>query len=106
MEAYKSEIDQLRSKVTSFEQTFDKITGNLENTKKAHNKEMADYVKEQNQKYNDLLKKKLDLEDLLQEKDKRIAQLQKELEDLQKKYLDDLSKNKNSSGKVIDDMRK
>lgn len=31
--------------------------------KRKHEKEMADYVKEQNQKFNELLKKKLDIED-------------------------------------------
>ncbi len=43
---------------------------------------MADYVREQNEKYNQLLKKKLDLEDLLEERNKRIKQLEDQLAEL------------------------
>lgn len=49
---------------------------NIENLKKNHDKELADYVREQNEKYNILLKQKLDLEDKNQEKDKKIAILE------------------------------
>ena len=41
------------------------MVNNSDNNKKNHQKELADYVKVQNEKYNELLKKKLDFEENL-----------------------------------------
>lgn len=43
--------------------------------KLSHENELADYVKEQNAKYKELLKQKLDVEDKLKEREEEIMKL-------------------------------
>lgn len=84
----------MRTKIEQLSGNLEKVLSNSELNKRNHQKELADYVKEQNEKYNELLKKKLDLEDKVDKKDSEIAILTKKLDDLNKKILDDLKNQK------------
>jgi chromosome segregation ATPase len=104
LEIYKQEVENLRVKYEAMQKNVEKITLAIEDNKSSHRKEMSDYVREQNEKYNELLKKKLDLEDLLRERDATIAKLKKDLDDLNKKLMEDLKNNKGATEKIITDM--
>lgn len=61
-------------------------------------------MKEQNEKYNELLKKKLDLEDQIEKRESEIAALKKKIEDLNKKILEDLKNQKGISSQALEDL--
>lgn len=105
IETYKSEIDNLKSKLENLLKTIDKIKDNQENMTKNHKKEMADYVTEQNAKYTELLKSKLDLEDLLKDKTKSIEALKKELDKLNDKTQQDLKFQKLTNDKSANELK-
>ena len=48
---YKTEIDTMRTKFLTMQQTIEKLTKNFEESKNSHKKELGDYVKEQNEKF-------------------------------------------------------
>ena len=72
--------------------------------KKIHQKELLDSSREANDKYNQLNKKKLDLEDHIAEQDKRILKMQKEMDDLIRKIEEEKKRSQNSSDKNIDEL--
>lgn len=47
---YKGEIDNMKTKFLTLQQTIDKLSQNSEDTKSSHKKELGDYVKQQNEK--------------------------------------------------------
>ena len=49
--AYKQEVDSMRTKLEAFQKAIDKLIANAEQQKQSHEKELGDYVKQQNQKY-------------------------------------------------------
>ena len=61
---------------------------NSENQNKMSKNEMADYVKESNRKYDEMIKKKMDLEDSLKERNKKMKDLENKIEELNKKIED------------------
>ena len=105
IDAYKSEVEMIRNKYDGLLKNIEKLMGNNSEMSRNHKKEMADYVTEQNQKFNELLKQKLDIEDLLKEKQKFIDNLKKEQEKLLEKNNQDLKSQKNMSDKGINDLK-
>ena len=59
---------------------------NLIQLKEKNKREMEDYVREHNEKYNKLLHQKLDLEDALKSEKQTTDDLRKQLEKLKKEY--------------------
>ena len=47
---YKNEVDGMKSKFLTLQQTIEKMTLNMDDSKSAHKKELGDYVKQQNEK--------------------------------------------------------
>jgi len=64
----------------------------MEELKLKHDQELQKYVLEHNSKYKALMTQKLDLEDKLDEKDKIIEELKKEIEEMKKRFNDKMSK--------------
>ena len=62
---------------------------------------MANYVREQNQKYNLLMRKKLELEDELAMKKKKIETLEGDVDQLKKRLEEEVKKQKLSADKLM-----
>ena len=105
IETYKSEVEMLRNKYDGLLKNAEKMMTNNSDMTRAHKKEMADYVAEQNQKYNELLKQKLDIEDLLKEKQKSIDALKKEQEKLLERNGQELRTQKSMGEKGLIELR-
>lgn len=103
LDAYRNECEMLRGKYESMLKNIEKLINNNSDMTKSHKKEMADYVAEQNQKYNELLKQKLDLEDTVKEKTKIIDTLKRDLDKLQEKSSQDLKFLKASNDKGLNE---
>lgn len=56
IEAYQIEVQGFKTKFEKMQTTLESIQNNQKNLKFSHENEMADYVKEQNLKYKELLK--------------------------------------------------
>lgn len=65
---------------------------------------MASYVREQNEKYNQLMKKKLELDDELAMKKRKIETLDRDIEELKKKLEEEIKKQKTSADKVMEEL--
>lgn len=105
IDLYKSEVEMLRNKYDGLLKNIDKLLTNNGDMSKAHKKEMLEYVTEQNQKFNELLKQKLDIEDLLKEKQKYIDGLSREQEKLLEKNNHELRSQKTLSDKGFNDLK-
>jgi len=105
IDTYKSEVEMLRNKYDGLLKNIDKMLSNNTEMSKAHKKEMADYVAEQNQKYNELLKQKLDIEDLMKEKQKMIEGLKKDQEKLLERNNQELRSQKSLNEKGLNDLK-
>ena len=105
LDTYKSEVEMLRNKYDGMLKNVEKLLNNNTDMSKAHKKEMADYVTEQNQKFNELLKQKLDLEDLLKDRQKMLDMLKKEQDKLLEKNNQELRTQKSLSDKGLNDLK-
>lgn len=77
----------------------------IEELKKKHESELKEYVQQQDIRYRELLKQKLDVEDANMQKEDQIKKLKEELARLQAKYQADLNTCKDSNDKLVQEMK-
>ena len=78
----------MRSRVESLGRTLETVTSKLETERKSHEKTMNEYVKEQNDKYNALMKKKIEIEEELNTKKGKIQELERLITELKRQIED------------------
>jgi len=101
---YKQEIEHMKSKFETLQKALQKLTENSDSLKNTHQKELGDYVKEQNEKYNILLKQKMDLEDKLEDKNKKYGDLEKKFAEMEARYKEEIKNLKSTHQKSISDL--
>lgn len=115
IEKYKSELELMTMKYENFESKLRKYVDESEHSKGMASQEMAEYVREQNEKYNELLKKKLDsdemllvfqkkvkdLESSLKDRDSRISSLKEELSKTKEESLQEAARLKNEANSSL-----
>lgn len=65
-------MEGLRGRIDMFNRGLETVSSKLESERKKHEKAMNDYVKEQNEKYNGLMRKKIEIEEELTSKKSKI----------------------------------
>ena len=76
----------------------------MDDIKKKHDEEMAQYVIKHNEKYKKLMTEKMDFEDKYEDAQKEIVRLKKEIEDLKRKFSDKMSSDQQGLNKAMQEM--
>ena len=87
-----------------FSKGLETVTSKLESERKNHEKAMNDYVKEQNEKYNSLMKKKIDIEEELNMKKGKIQELERLCAELKRQIEEEIKKQKMSAESLLEDL--